>query len=184
MQVVFVMGAYRYGSLVEWALGKTTHRTIAQSKVPLSCWPTDRKRSHDEHLGIGGTVGGLALVATLLSILLRIPAALSEDIVIAVASPSIGAAVGSAFLGTDESWVKFLAGAGAIVLTFLAGAELDPAVFRLRWKEAGAVGLISFALPFFRLRRQLFGFWWLSCQLARWGCAFHDIGGGCVRGDA
>lgn len=32
---LIVMGAYRYGSLVEWALGKTTHRAIAQSKVPL-----------------------------------------------------------------------------------------------------------------------------------------------------
>ena len=91
---------------------------------------------------------GLALVATLLSIWLRISAALSEIVIGTVAQLFIGAAVGSAFLGTDESWVKFLAGAGAIVLTFLAGAELDPAVFRLRWKEAGAVGLISFALPF------------------------------------
>lgn len=91
---------------------------------------------------------GLALVATLLSIWLRISAALSEIVIGTVAQLFIGAAVGSAFLGTDESWVKFLAGAGAIVLTFLAGAELDPAVFRLRWKEAGAVGLVSFALPF------------------------------------
>ncbi len=91
---------------------------------------------------------GLALVATLLSIWLRISAALSEIVIGTVAQLFIGAAVGAAFLGTDESWVKFLAGAGAIVLTFLAGAELDPAVFRLRWKEAGAVGLISFALPF------------------------------------
>jgi glutathione-regulated potassium-efflux system ancillary protein KefC len=91
---------------------------------------------------------GLALLATLLSIWLRISAALSEIVIGTVAQLFIGAAVGSAFLGTDESWVKFLAGAGAIVLTFLAGAELDPAVFRLRWKEAGAVGLISFALPF------------------------------------
>lgn len=91
---------------------------------------------------------GLALVATLLSIWLRISAALSEIVIGTVAQLFIGAAVGQAFLGTDESWVKFLAGAGAIVLTFLAGAELDPAVFRLRWKEAGAVGLISFALPF------------------------------------
>jgi glutathione-regulated potassium-efflux system ancillary protein KefC len=51
-------------------------------------------------------------------------------------------------LGTDESWIKFLSGIGAIVLTFLAGAELDPAVFRLKWKEAVAVGLISFLFPF------------------------------------
>jgi len=91
---------------------------------------------------------GLALVATLLAIWLRISAALSEIVIGTVAQLFIGAAVGQAFLGTDESWIKFLAGAGAIVLTFLAGAELDPAVFRLRWKEAGAVGLISFVLPF------------------------------------
>lgn len=32
---LIVMGAYRYGSLVEWALGKTTQRTVAQSRVPL-----------------------------------------------------------------------------------------------------------------------------------------------------
>src|SRR5262249_53488546 len=33
-------------------------------------------------------------------------------------------------------------------LTFLAGAELDPAVFKLKWKEAVAVGLASFFFPF------------------------------------
>src|SRR5207237_7614577 len=51
-------------------------------------------------------------------------------------------------LSTDESWIKFLSGIGAIVLTFLAGAELDPQVFKLKWKEAAAVGLASFFLPF------------------------------------
>src|SRR4029077_7470895 len=45
-------------------------------------------------------------------------------------------------------WRKFLAGAAAIVLPFLAGAELDPEVFRRKWKEATAVGLISFFAPF------------------------------------
>src|SRR5262249_61451261 len=59
-----------------------------------------------------------------------------------------GAVIGSAVLGTDESWIKFLSGIGAIVLTFLAGAELDPAVFKLKWKEAAAVGLASFLFPF------------------------------------
>lgn len=91
---------------------------------------------------------GLALLATLLAIWLRISAALSEIVIGTVAQLIIGAAIGHAVLGTEESWIKFLAGAGAIILTFLAGAELDPAVFRLRWKEAAAVGLISFALPF------------------------------------
>ena len=91
---------------------------------------------------------GLALIASLLSIWLRISTALSEIVVGNLAQLIIGAAIGSAILGTDETWIKFLSGLGAIVLTFLAGAELDPAVFRLKWKEAAAVGLASFFFPF------------------------------------
>jgi Kef-type K+ transport system membrane component KefB len=91
---------------------------------------------------------GLALIASLLSIWLRISTALSEIVVGTIAQLVIGAAIGSAILGTDETWIKFLSGLGAIVLTFLAGAELDPAVFRLKWKEATAVGLASFFFPF------------------------------------
>jgi len=87
---------------------------------------------------------GLALVAGLASIWLRIATALSEIVVGVVA----GAALGTLALGVDQEWVKFLAGAGAIVLTFLAGAELDPEVFRRKWKEATAVGLVSFFAPF------------------------------------
>src|SRR5262252_4261561 len=91
---------------------------------------------------------GLALLATLLSIWLRIATALSEIVVGTIAQLVIGAIIGAAVLGTDQSWVKFLSGTGAILLTFLAGAELDPVVFRERWKEAGAIGLISFFVPF------------------------------------
>src|SRR5882672_12715467 len=84
---------------------------------------------------------GLALIASLLLLWLRISTALSEIVVGTIAQLIIGAAIGSAVLGsavlgTDESWVKFLSGIGAIVLTFLAGAELDPVVFKLKWKEA------------------------------------------------
>jgi glutathione-regulated potassium-efflux system ancillary protein KefC len=91
---------------------------------------------------------GLALVATLVSIWLKIATALSEIVVGTVAQLVIGAAIGAAMLGTDQTWIKFLSGTGAILLTFLAGAELDPIVFSRRWKEAGAVGLISFLVPF------------------------------------
>ena len=90
----------------------------------------------------------LALVASLTSIWLGISTALSEIVVGTIAQLIIGAAIGGTVLGTDESWVKFLSGVGAIVLTFLAGAELDPLVFRLKWKEAVAVGLASFFFPF------------------------------------
>ncbi len=92
---------------------------------------------------------GLALVASLISIRLRIATALSEIVVGAVAQLLIGALVGGATLAADASWVKFLAGTGAIVLTFLAGAELDPQVLRRKWRESMGIGLVSFAAPFF-----------------------------------
>ena len=91
---------------------------------------------------------GLALIATLLSIWLRVATAMSEIVVGTIAQLVIGALVGTAALGADQSWITFLSGTGAIVLTFLAGAELDPVVFRRKWKEATAVGLVSFFGPF------------------------------------
>jgi hypothetical protein len=88
------------------------------------------------------------LVATPLAIWLRVATPLSEIAVGIVAQLVIGALTSGDVLGTDESWIKLLSGAGAIVLTFLAGAELDPVVFCATWKQAGAVGLISFAVSF------------------------------------
>jgi Kef-type K+ transport system membrane component KefB len=90
---------------------------------------------------------GLALVATLLSIWFRIATALSEIVVGTVAQLIIGALIGTT-LGSDTGWIKFLSGTGAIVLTFLAGAELDPVVFKARWKEATVIGLVAFFGPF------------------------------------
>jgi glutathione-regulated potassium-efflux system ancillary protein KefC len=90
----------------------------------------------------------LALLATLLSIWLRIATAMSEILVGTVAQLLIGAALGGAILGTDQSWIKFLASTGAVILTFLAGAELDPQVMRREWKQATVVGLVAFAAPF------------------------------------
>jgi Kef-type K+ transport system membrane component KefB len=91
---------------------------------------------------------GLALVATLLSIWLRVATAMSEIIVGTVAQLVIGALLGASFLGTDDGWVKFLSSIGAVLLTFLAGVELDPEQLRHNWKEAGVMGLAGFLAPF------------------------------------
>jgi glutathione-regulated potassium-efflux system ancillary protein KefC len=91
---------------------------------------------------------GLALVATLFSIWFRISTALSEIVVGTVAQLIIGALIGTEAIGARAPWITFLAGTGAIVLTFLAGAELDPSVFRHKWKEAVAVGMVGFIGPF------------------------------------
>src|SRR5580700_2757323 len=91
---------------------------------------------------------GLALIATLLAIWLKISTALSEIVVGTVAQLIIGAFLVQGGLGAKAGWISFLAGTGAIVLTFLAGAELDPVIFRMKWKEATVVGLVGFFGPF------------------------------------
>ncbi len=91
---------------------------------------------------------GLALIATLLAIWFKVSTALSEIVVGTAAQFIVVVLIGGAGLRAQTPWIGFLAGTGAIVLTFLAGAEIDPAVFRVKWKEATVVGLVSFLAPF------------------------------------
>ena len=82
----------------------------------------------------------LALIASLLSIRLGVAVALLE----------IGMGViGGNFLGLHTtSWIDFLATFGAGLLTFLAGAEIDPESMRRHAKVSLSVGIVSFAAPF------------------------------------
>lgn len=66
---------------------------------------------------------GLALAATILSIYLRIATALSEIVEGTFAQLIIGALTGASVLAGDANWVRFLSGAGAILLTFPAGSR-------------------------------------------------------------
>jgi glutathione-regulated potassium-efflux system ancillary protein KefC len=91
---------------------------------------------------------GLALIATLIAIGFRMSTALSEIVVGTAAQLIIGAAFARGGLLGNTEWITFLAGTGAIVLTFLAGAELDPAIFRTKWREALVIGLAGFFGPF------------------------------------
>ena len=91
----------------------------------------------------------LAILASIISRTYRISIALCEIIVGMLARLTFAYILGVELLSVQEPWIKTLAGIGAIFLTFLAGAELDPDVFKLKWKEAAAVGLSSFLLPSF-----------------------------------
>ena len=84
---------------------------------------------------------GLALLASLISIRTAISVALVEIFV---------GVIGGNYLGLDPNvpWINFLAGFGAILLTFLAGAEIEPEVLRKYAKESLAIGFMSFLLPF------------------------------------
>jgi len=111
----------------------------------------------------------LALVAVLAASWLKVSTALTEIVVGTVAQLVIGALVVGDALGAKASWITFLAGTGAIVLTFLAGAELDPAVFRSKWKESGTVGLAGFFAPFLGaalVAHYLLGWGWRPSWLA------------------
>ncbi len=83
---------------------------------------------------------GLAFVAALISIRLAISVALIEI---------VAGAIGGNLLGlAPNDWVNYLAGVGAITLTFLAGAEIDPAVVRKHvWPTLG-IGLVGFFAPY------------------------------------
>ncbi|MDR7555786.1 MAG: cation:proton antiporter [Armatimonadota bacterium] len=91
---------------------------------------------------------GLALIATLLSTWLKVSVALAEIVVGTVAQVVFSTLLGVDALGVRRDWIAFLAGLGSIVLTFLAGVELDPDAFRRSWREATAVGLVGFLAPF------------------------------------
>ncbi len=91
---------------------------------------------------------GLALFATLLAIWLHISTALSEIAVGTVAQLVLAACFARGGLLGSTEWITFLAGTGAIVLTFLAGSELDPSIFRSKWREVLIIGLAGFLGPF------------------------------------
>src|SRR5881628_2039322 len=112
---------------------------------------------------------GLALIATLLAIWFKISTALTEIVVGTVAQLIVSAYVSQGGLAAKTEWITFLAGTGAIVLTFLAGAELDPAVFRVKWKESTGVGLVGFFGPFLgaaMVSHYLLGWAWRPSWLA------------------
>ena len=90
----------------------------------------------------------LAVLATILANHLRISMALVE-ICVGIAAGVVAAHWFSPdALGANVEWLRFLAASGAVMLTFLAGAELEPAVLRAKWKEVTVVGLVGFAAPF------------------------------------
>lgn len=90
----------------------------------------------------------LAVGAGILAYHLRVSTALLE-ICVGVAAGTIAEYFfGPESLGSQVDWLRFLAGAGAMLLTFLAGAELEPTVLRAKWKEVTVVGLVGFLAPF------------------------------------
>jgi Kef-type K+ transport system membrane component KefB len=104
---------------------------------------------------------GLALAASLISIWAAISVALIEIMVGAVAGNVIGLPL--------SPWVNYLAGFGAILLTFLAGTEVDADVVRRNFGASVGVGIVSFLAPYLGCllaARYLLGWSWPEAQIA------------------
>jgi Kef-type K+ transport system membrane component KefB len=89
---------------------------------------------------------GLALLASLISIRVGISVALIE-ILVGVIVGNIHFGQYHGLLRTTE-WTNFLALLGSGVLTFLAGAEIDPQSLRANLRVSMTIGILSFLLPF------------------------------------
>jgi Kef-type K+ transport system membrane component KefB len=100
---------------------------------------------------------GIAFLASLISIRLGVSAALIEIL--------LGVVAGNAFHIHSNEWISFLATFGAGLLTFLAGAEIDPQSLRSHLKESMAIGIIAFLIPFL-------GVLAFTCWLAGW--TYHE----------
>jgi Kef-type K+ transport system membrane component KefB len=101
--------------------------------------------------GIAATWIGLALLASLISIRFGLSVALVE-ILVGIVAGNLAHLLAHYFglpweLKATE-WISFLAGFGSILLTFMAGAEIEPAVLRRFFKESMSIGIVSFAAPF------------------------------------
>ena len=90
----------------------------------------------------------LAVLATALASHLRISVALVEICVGMAAAFVADHFLYPNALGANLDWLRFIASIGAVLLTFLAGAELDPAAMKAKRKEVAIVGLFGFVAPF------------------------------------
>jgi len=102
-----------------------------------------------EHLYLSASLWlSLALISAVLAYYLKVSIALIEICVGVIAGYVASNFLHTDLLNNNEEWIKFLAGSGAIFLTFLAGAELEPTIMKAKWKEVLVVGLVGFFSPF------------------------------------
>jgi Kef-type K+ transport system membrane component KefB len=102
----------------------------------------------------------LALVAAMGSLWITISAALFEIVVGAIAGNTIGMPL--------TPWINYIASVGAVVLTFLAGTDIDPHVVKKNFASSVTIGLMGFFAPYLGcllLARYGLGWAWPQAQI-------------------
>jgi Kef-type K+ transport system membrane component KefB len=93
-----------------------------------------------EPVQLAAILAAVVVLASMLSVELGIAVALFEL--------GLGVVVGNLFDLHSQQWLDFIASFASIVLTFLAGLEVDPTHFRERFAASVGIGLVSFIGPF------------------------------------
>jgi hypothetical protein len=91
-------------------------------------------------IAIAAVLAATILLASTISVELGLSVALIELFA--------GVVVGNAFHVSVPDWLNFVGSFAGIVLTFLAGAEVDVPQFKREWKASLTLGLVSFGAPF------------------------------------
>src|SRR3990172_977109 len=91
-------------------------------------------------LATAAILGAAILAASTISVEIGISVALIEL--------ALGVVVGNAFDLATSDWLAFFGSFAGIVLTLLAGAEVDVPQFRREWRASLAIGIVSFGAPF------------------------------------
>src|SRR6266480_678981 len=93
-----------------------------------------------EPIQLAAVLAAVVLVASMLSVELGVTVALVEL--------TLGVVAGNAFDLHSQEWLDFIASFASIVLTFLAGMEVDPAYLRRKLGASVGIGVVSFVGPF------------------------------------
>jgi len=91
-------------------------------------------------IAVAAVLAGAIVLASTVSVELGISVALIELL--------LGVIIGNALSIDIPSWLSFIGTFAGIVLTFLAGAEVDVAQFHREWRASLSIGLVSFVAPF------------------------------------
>jgi Kef-type K+ transport system membrane component KefB len=91
-------------------------------------------------LGVAAVLAAAVLLASMLSVQLGVSVALIEL--------GLGFAVGNVFDLSVPGWLAFIGTFAGVLLTFLAGAEVDLPQLRREWRASLAIGSVSFGAPF------------------------------------
>jgi Kef-type K+ transport system membrane component KefB len=89
---------------------------------------------------LAAALAAVVLVASIVSV--------EAGVTVALVELTLGVVLGNVFHLRSQDWLDFVASFASIVLTFLAGMEVDPSYMRRQLEASLGIGIASFVGPF------------------------------------